>query len=246
MGAATRTWILELAGTFLFVVVGAGTLCSTFLTTDPRYAAGPVGVALAEGLALAIAVTVCIPLSVAACNPAITLALWVTRRLELSDALRLVSAQLAGSFLAGLAIRTIFSVDVLLESRLGVPRLGALAGGPDGPGMGHLLAGISLEALFAFLVTLAAYSTLIDSRGPKVGGILVGLAQTSVILLGFHLTSGAANPARYFGPALWQLSVTGIQRPFAEHSVYWVGPLAGALAGCIFYTSVLQPPEGKR
>jgi glycerol uptake facilitator-like aquaporin len=34
-------------------------------------------------------------------------------------------------------------------------------------------------------------------------------------------------------------------RPLAEHSIYWVGPILGALAGCIFYSSVLRPPVRK-
>ncbi len=249
MDPKIRTWLAECLGTYLVVLAGAGTLCASFLTADPRYQSvgGTVlAVALAEGLVLAVAVTVCIPLSVAACNPAITLALWVTRKLELGDALKVGAAQLLGAFLAGLSLRLMFSAGVLIEARMGVPRLGAIAGGPDGPGIVNILTGASLEALSAFIVTLAVYASLIDTRGPRVGGLLVGLAQVAVILFGFHLTGGAANPARYFGPALWQLSVPGIERPLAEHSVYWVGPLAGALAACIFYTSVLQPPESKK
>jgi hypothetical protein len=32
-------------------------------------------------------------------------------------------------------------------------------------------------------------------------------------------------------------------RPLGDHAVYWVGPILGALAGSVFYTMVLLPPE---
>ena len=245
-----RAWLAELVGTYLVVLAGAGTLCTTFLASDPRYAGvgGIVlAVALAEGLVLAVAVSMTMHLSPACCNPAITLALWVTRRLEGGQALLLGALQLAGAFLAGLSLRLVFSEEVLLAARMGMPRLGALLG-PDGLSLASLAAGIALEALFAFIVAIAAYASLVDPRGPRVGGLLVGFAQIAVVLFGFHLTGGAANPALYFGPALWQLSL-GLppeSRPLGEHPVYWVGPLLGALAACVFYTSVIQPPEKKR
>src|SRR5262249_53874235 len=121
-------------------------------------------------------------------------------------------------------------------ARMGVPHLG---GGLTGEGGSYdvygLAAGVSLEALFTFIVTLAVFATLIDPRGPKMGGLLVGLAQTAVVLFGFFLTGGAANPARWFGPAIWQLTIAQPEsaRPLSEHPIYWIGPMLGALAGCV-------------
>src|SRR5688572_14167826 len=92
-----RAWLAELVGTYLVVLAGAGTLCTTFLVSDPRYASvgGVVlAVALAEGFALAVAVSMTMHLSAGCCNPAITLALWVTRRLEGKQALLLGGIQL--------------------------------------------------------------------------------------------------------------------------------------------------------
>ena len=67
------------------------------------------------------------------------------------------------------------------------------------------------------------------------------------MLLGFNLTGGCANPARWFGPAIWQTTVpalsTGFPGPFADHTIYWVGPVIGALLGGVLYSSVILPPE---
>ncbi len=75
--------------------------------------------ALAEGIALAIAVTAAFHLSPGCCNPAITLALFVNRRLEFGRMIALIAAQLLGAFLAGLALCGLFSDAVLAESRHG-------------------------------------------------------------------------------------------------------------------------------
>jgi glycerol uptake facilitator-like aquaporin len=242
MDAKIRAGITELVGTYLVVLVGAGTLCATYLTeTSPGTRV--LAVALAEGFTLAAVVTMTGHLSPACCNPALTLTLWVTKQLDLNRALLLGGAQFAGAFLAGLSLRLTFSDVVLSNARLGTPHLGAF--GDTAPTLAMLAAGVSLEAVFTFLVAIAAYASLIDPRGTRLGGLYVGLAQSAVILFGFHLTGGAANPARWFGPALWQLSVADIPRPFAEHAVYWAGPVLGALAGCVFYSAVLQPPEKK-
>jgi glycerol uptake facilitator-like aquaporin len=248
MDVKIRTYLAELLGTYLFVLAGAGAVCAAFLRSDgPTTLGDVVGIALAEGLVLAVAVTMCAPLSVAACNPAITLALWVTRRLELREALIVGGMQFLGALLAGLSVRLLFGPEVLRLAQMGVPHLGSKLAGPDGYDFGGLAAGVSLEALFAFIVTLAVYATLIDQRGPKMGGLLVGLAQTAVVLLGFFLTGGAGNPARWFGPAIWQLTLAepGSARPLSEHPIYWIGPMLGALAGCVVYMALLQPPEKK-
>lgn len=249
MDVKIRTYLAELLGTYLFVLAGAGACCAAYITSlTPFTSMGAVaGVALAEGLVLAVAVTVCAPLSVAACNPAITLALWVTRRLELREALLVGAAQFVGAFLAGLTVRMMFSLAILEAARVGTPHMGAKLIGSEGLDFWGLVTGILLEALFALVVTLAVFATLIDPRGPKMGGLLVGLAQAAVVLMGFHLTGGAANPARWFGPALWQLGVvTSVDRPLSEHPIYWIGPLLGALAGCVVYMVLLQPPEKKQ
>jgi len=44
---------------------------------------------------------------------------------------------------------------------------------------------------------------------------------------------------------VWQIAVGTIPQPFAEHAVYWAGPMVGAMAACVFYSTVLRPPEKK-
>ncbi len=72
---------------------------------------------------------------------------------------------------------------------------------------------------------------------------MVGLAQTAVVLFGFRLTGGAANPARWFGTVVWEMTLPRATNALADHTVYWVGPILGALLGGFLYVFVMQPPE---
>jgi glycerol uptake facilitator-like aquaporin len=251
MDARLRMYLAELLGTFLFVLIAAGAVCSSYLpAADPRYytvGGLTLAAALAEGFALAVAVSATCWLSVGCCNPAITLALFVSRRIDGGRAFLLILVQLTGAFLAGLALRGLFSDGVLIDARMGAPHLKALLGPDQAITLAGLAAGVGVEFLLTFFLTVAAFVTLLDPRAPRLGGFGLGLAQVAVVLFGFHLTGGAANPARWFGPAVWQLSLGMPQavRPLGDHPVYWVGPIFGALAGGVFYSLVLLPDAKK-
>jgi MIP family channel proteins len=244
MDSTLRSYLAELLGTFVLVFVGAGTVCAYYLTTAP-----PLDVtsfALAEGFTLAVLITAVWPLSPGCFNPAITLMLYVFKRLELRRMLTLIVMQLLGAVLAGLALRLTFSTDVLKEAHFGAPYLKTFlteSGKELHVGPGSLISGVGIEMLLTALVTVAVFATLLDPRGPRMGGVAVGLAQAAAVLFGFRLTGGAANPARWFGPVVWELTVPGLTHPLADHAVYWAGPILGALLGGFAYGALILPAD---
>jgi glycerol uptake facilitator-like aquaporin len=89
-----------------------------------------------------------------------------------------------------------------------------------------------------FFLVLVVCATAIDERGAfsVVSGLPIGFVVTFDILAGGPLTGAAMNPARVFGPA----AVGGY---WANHWVYWVGPIAGgAIAGLLYSTLYLKRP----
>jgi glycerol uptake facilitator-like aquaporin len=242
MDSKLRMCLAELLGTFLVVLVGAGTVCASGLNLPTLPETVP---ALAEGFTLAVVLTATIYVSTGCLNPAITIMQWVFKRLDNATAGWLILMQLLGAALAGLVLHQWFDFDVLRKWHVGAPYLKAFNPEQGPLATPQLVSGTLLELLVGCLVTLAAYATLFDRRAPRLGGLLVGLAQSAAILFGYRFTGGAANPARWLGPALWQGTVPGAAQPMwlPEIVIYVGGPILGALLAAVLYVNLIQPPE---
>src|SRR5262245_12486214 len=128
-----RAYLVELIGTFALVYLSAGVVCVNYLTTplDQPYGGaslranqpGLVGIALAQGLILAVALAVTVPVAGGFLNPAITLMLWVFNRLDSARMAWLIGAQFLGAVLAGAALRYTFDQGVLEGARAGTAHL---------------------------------------------------------------------------------------------------------------------------
>jgi MIP family channel proteins len=248
MNVNLRPALAELIGTFALVFIGAGAVCANQLPIP----AAPqqmqlLGISLASGLILAVFLPITVPLGGGFLNPAITLTLWVFKRINGNRACWLIAAQLLGGFLAALCLRPLFDENVLAAADFGTPHLnmpafgGTLRGDPTTK---MLLSGIGIEFVLTFLLTFAIYGALLDPRAPQLGILGPGVALTAVMLMGYSLTGAAVNPARWLGPALWELTLR--QPAFRDHAVYWIGPIFGALLAGGIYEYVLWPADMRR
>ena len=221
-----RDWvplIAEAVGTFLFFFVGAGAVVIGDYPTAGAGGGGLVGVALAHGLALAVLVSALGAVSGGHFNPAVTFGVWIVGRIGAMQAVTYVAAQLVGALIAGLALRAVFSESVWGPSAIGTPALG--------PGIG-VGAGIAVEAVLTAVLMFAVIGTAIDPRGPRIGGLAIGLAIAADILVGGPLTGAAMNPARWFGPA--------VASGHLDNWFVWIiGPLVGAAVAAAIHRGVL-------
>ena len=222
MPRLTSVLLAEAIGTFLFFFVGAGAVVLTAHSGDGG--GGLVGVALAHGLALAVLVSALGPISGGHFNPAVTLAVWITGRIDAARAGFYVAAQLAGALAAGVALRLVFPASSWEPVALGTPSLDPEIG---------VVAAIVIEAILTMLLLFAVFGTAIDRRAPKIGGLAIGLAVAADILMGGPLTGAAMNPARWFGPAV----ASGM---FDDWYVWWIGPVLGAALAALIYRSALE------
>ena len=217
-----RPLAAEFIGAFVLVFAGAGSII-----VFSGNAAGVVVIALAHGLAIAVMVSTLGHISGGLFNPALTVGLWVTRRLGTLATAGFVLAQLAGAAVAAWGLLLLFPEAQREAANLGVPALGPTT---------SFAQGVGLEAVMTLILMLVVFGTALDGRGPRVGGFAIGLTITLDIFFGGPLTGAAMNPARAFGPALAQLS-------WDSHLVYWIGPLIGAVAGALIYHYVFMPGE---
>jgi MIP family channel proteins len=224
MRSSWNAIVAEIGGTFLFLFIGIGSVAMSDrlvgLGQDPP---GLIVVALAHGLALAVLVSALGSVSGGHFNPAVTFGVWIAGHIPTRRAGAYVVAQLIGGLLAAMALRAIFPVDV--SPALGTPELAT--------GLG-VAEGIAIEAVLTVVLVVAVFGTAIDPRGPKVGGLAIGLALGAAIMMGGPLTGGALNPARWFGPA----GVTGI---WQDGHVWIIGPLLGAVVAALAYRFFFLP-----
>lgn len=222
MAGNLRAFLAEFLGTFALVFLGAGSVCMDAVTGGK---VGTLGVALAHGLAFATMGYALGHVSGGHYNPAVTAAMLSNRRIEPGKAVFYVVAQLLGASAAALVLRAalIGGHPQLCGS---APFLGAC----DLAGVGYKAATL-LEAIATFLLVLVVCASC-DLRGPAgLAPLAAGLTLAACMLAIGPLTGGALNPARAFGPALaaWRWS---------NIYVYWIGPLAGALAAAALYENL--------
>ena len=210
-----RKLVAEAVCTFTLIFAGCGSVM--LFTGNDRVTL--VGVALAHGLAIAIMISALGAISGGHFNTAVTIGIWVTRRIDTMLAVGYIVAQLAGAAIAAAALSMLYPEGLRSAATLGTPSLGA---GID------FARGVGIEAVLTFFLVTAIFGTAVDSRAPKLGGLAIGLTITMDILAGGPLTGAAMNPARAFGPAL----LTG---HWDDHLVYWIGPIVGAVIASLLY-----------
>ena len=221
----TRALIAEIAGTFMFFVIGAGAIVTSVVAGSPPTAL--IAIALAHGLALAVAVSAFGSISGGHFNPAVTFGLAVAGKHPWRRVLTYWAAQLIGALLAGLALRVFFEpfLAAATKTHLGTPTVDPAIS----PGLA-----IFIEAVLTLFLVWTVFGTAVSPSAPRIAGFGIGLIVAADILIGGPLTGAAMNPARHFGPAV----VSGF---LDNWYVYWIGPLVGAALAGLSYRYVFAP-----
>jgi len=94
-----------------------------------------------------------------------------------------------------------------------------------------MLSGIGVEFVLTFILTFAIYGRALDPRAPQLE-FWAPACPDAVMLMGYPLTGAAVNPARWLGPALWELTLNA--HAFRDHAIYWIGPSSAALLAAAF------------
>ncbi len=235
MAGWVRNCTCELIATFLLTFIGAGAILTT---TWSGQSAGLLIIALAHGVVLSIAVSATMNISGGHVNPAVTICMIVTGRIGAFDGMRYIFAQCLGAGLAGFLLTVVF--NALGTGAAGMTGTEAIAacklGTPfhDTAMLSSTMA-VVVEVVLTFILLFAVLGTAVDPRAPKIGGFGIGLAVGVDILMGGPLTGAAMNPARTLGTALF----AGDSAVWAQHWVYWVGPVAGAVIAGLVYDAFI-------
>uniref|UniRef100_A0A7N5KM91 Aquaporin-1 n=1 Tax=Ailuropoda melanoleuca TaxID=9646 RepID=A0A7N5KM91_AILME len=96
--------------------------------------------------------------------------------------------------------------------------------------------GLGIEIIATLQLVLCVLATT-DKRRTDVSGsapLAIGLSVALGHLLAIDYTGCSINPARSFGSAL-------VTTRFADHWVFWVGPMLGGACAALIYDFILAP-----
>ena len=224
-----KRYLAEAVGTFVLVFGGCG---SAVLAGDKF---GFLGVSLAFGLSLLAMAYAIGPISGCHINPAVTISLLLSKKMDARYAVGYLVAQVVGAIVAA---------GVLLLIAKGLPTgYDPAVAGLAANGYGeHSPAHYSLGAAFLVEVVLTAFLILTvlgsTDTGAPVGfaGIPIGLVLVLIHLVGIPVTNTSVNPARSIGPALfvggWAVS---------QLWLFVIAPLIGAVLAVAVYMAMRQP-----
>lgn len=229
-----KTWqkyAAEFYGTFVLVGVGMGAILGVnalyfnliqgLAFQDPTALLGSgteariVTVALAFGIGLIMALYTVGRISGGHFNPAVSLAMFLDRKISLTDMVGYWVSQVGGALLAALAYWWIIDKDAVATA---YTSLNTQYVDEFGGFVGEAI----LTAVFVFAILVLAKS---ESRTKYLG---MGFALAGVHFVGIAFTGASVNPARSFAPAL-------IGGEWGAFWIYLAGPFLGAVLGWVLY-----------
>ncbi len=235
-----RRCMAEAIGTFLLVFFGAGSAAVTLMIatgTESKTpfnigigALGGLGDWLAIGLAFGFTITAVIygmgRISGAHINPAVTIALWVTKRLPARDMGAYIVAQLVGACAGSFLFAAAAGMDAVT--------IGGLGATAPFPGISPWQAMLA-EGIGTFILMLAIMGAAVDRKAPPgFAGLVIGLTVAGVIVTLGNISGASLNPARTFGPYMGDMLLAG-SNLWAHFPIYVIGPLAGAISAALVW-----------
>jgi glycerol uptake facilitator protein len=255
----SKEFIGETLGTFLLVLFGCGSVAVSVLFNAYQ---GLMQIALVWGIGVTLAIYLTRHLSCAHLNPAVTLAMFVSKRMSARKLPAYLIGQFAGAFLAGIAIYLLFSPSITafenahhlirgsVESVQTAKIFGEYYFVAGSPAVVSLPLAMGAEAFGTFILLLMIFAL---TEGCNVGRphnamapLFIGLTVSSIICLIAPLTQAGLNPARDFGPrmAAWMMGWGTAAFPDQQGGfffVYILAPIVGGILASLFFVYVLEP-----
>lgn len=227
---AYKKYVSEFLGTFALIFIGAGSCCADYyLVQNGAQGFGLLGIAIAFGFVVVAVAYSLGYVSGAHINPAVTVSMVVSNRMDAQTGFMYIASQLGGAAFGGYLLKILFPAALAIN--LGTCSLGSGV---------TILQAILMEAVITFLLVFVVYATVIDKRAtPALAGLAIGLVVLFGVMVGGTISGGSLNPARVFGPAV-------ASGHFQNHYVWWLGPVAGGVLAGLVYENFFAEKEKKK
>lgn len=217
-----KKYVAEFIGTFVLVLFACGT--AAVVGCSAENGTGYLLTALAFGLVI-VAMAYSIG-NISGChiNPAVSIAMLVSKKMTVKDFVGYVVAQFIGATCGAAVLMALVGKD---------SGLGANALYKD-----DIALSILVEVILTFVFVIAILGVTSKAENGAVAGIVIGLSLTLVHILGISFTGTSVNPARSFGPALL---VGG--SALSNVWVFIVAPLIGGVLAALVYNFLAAPSK---
>jgi aquaporin Z len=209
--SGVKKYLAECIGTFGLVFCGTGAVVINEVSGGT---VTHVGVAITFGLIVMAMIYAFGETSGAHLNPAVTIAFAINKSFPATEVLPFIISQLAGAFIASLALLFLFPASEFLGATI-----------PAGSDMQSFV----LEFILTLLLMLVIVKV---ATGSKEQGMFAGIAIGSVVLLEAMFAgpiSGASmNPARSIAPAI-------VSGEIKQLWIYIAAPVTGAIFAIIIH-----------
>jgi glycerol uptake facilitator protein len=219
----------EVVGTAILVFIGAGSVPLTLLITgqNPFGSAELSTISFAFAFAIFAAIYSVGHISGCHINPAVTIALLATRKIDAGTAGAYIAAQLVGAFLGAALTLVILTNNDPVALGLGAVDVNANAGIPIG---------FAAEVIGTAILVFTVFGSAVSGKAPAgFAGIAIGFIVYGIIILVGPITGAALNPARQIGPELLEALIGSKTNLSALVPVYIAGPIVGGLIGAFVY-----------
>lgn len=227
-----KKYLAEFFGTMVLVTLACGvavvTKCAT--AADKLMTAGAFGLVI---VAMAYSIG-----NVSGChiNPAVSIAMLVSKKMSFKDFIGYIIAQFAGAIAGAAILGVIFTFTkgnsfgcngLISETQTHYP----------------ILKSFIVEVVLTGVFVFAILGVTSKEEYGRVSGLVIGGTLTLVHLLGIPLTGTSVNPARSFGPAL-MAAISGNPEPLSCVWVFIVAPLVGGLLAALAW-AIVKPCDKK-
>jgi aquaporin Z len=221
-----RIFGAEALGTAVLMMGGPGTAILM-----PDNGAKQLAVSLAFGFSLLIMAYVIGPICGCHINPAVTLGMWLARKVNGAHAFFAVLGQILGAAIGGFVIWGIARGSDTFE-RGGFASNGFDEHSPGGFGLGSA---IVVEIVFTALLVVVVLFTTTRKFSIGFGGLVAGLTLALIHLVTIPVDNTSVNPARSFGAAIF---ADGNSEALEQLWVFIVFPLIGAVVGVFLWLMI--------
>ena len=219
----------EFLGTAFLVFVGVGSVPALALARgDAPFTGAELGfISLSFAMIVVVTVYVFGYVSGNHINPAVTLALAVTKKFPWSLVAPYLVAQVLGA-IAGAGL--IIGVMGMKASELG---LGVASYSPETPWLQAFFA----EFVGTFLLVFAIFGVIFRKAAAGWAGLVIGFAVFAAIIPVAPVTGASINPARTIGPMIVQ-QLAGGTVAWEQLPVYLIAELLGGVVAALLFAVI--------